>query len=60
MALLPDRYSLFYRPAGLERFVDGIDPVNGRAAGGVGVALSGGYIYILLCMKIYIYTHTHT
>jgi hypothetical protein len=26
MSLLPDRYSLFYRPLGLSRFVDGIDP----------------------------------
>ena len=26
MSLLPDRYSLVYRPLGLSRFVDGIDP----------------------------------
>jgi len=43
MALLPDRYSLFYRPAGLEKFVDGIDPVQTPVTGGIGVAVKEGW-----------------
>ena len=38
MALLPDKYSLFYRPSGLENFVQGIDPVSTPRGGSVGVA----------------------
>ena len=38
MALLPDKYSLFYRPSGLENFVQGIDPVCTPRAGSVGIA----------------------